>query len=88
VLGLADPAPVPRLHQALRPAVPPPPPRPPLPRFRRAPGGGAAAGLGVVVVLAVLGADRPPRHQQPVGVWRGDRVGVDDAQVHPGHPAG
>jgi hypothetical protein len=53
----------------------------------RAAGGGAAAGLGVGVVLVVLGADRPPGHQQPFTRGPDDRVGVDDAQIDPGHPA-
>ena len=34
----------------------------------------------------MFGADRPPRHQQRLPVGAGDRVGVDDPEIHPGHP--
>ena len=88
VLGLADPSPVPRLGQPLAAPVVPPPPRPSLPGLGRAVGHRPHAGLGVGQVHAVLGADRPPRHQQPLAVWPGHRVGVDDPQVHSGDPGG
>jgi hypothetical protein len=86
VLGLGHPAPVPRLGQTLDPPVLAPSPRAALTRLGGAAGGGAAAGLGVVVVLAVLGADRPPRHQQSLRARPGDRIRVDDPQIDPGHP--
>jgi hypothetical protein len=68
-------------------AVLAPAPRSALTRLGGAAGGGPAASLGVVVVLAVLGADRPPRHQQTLRARPGDRVRVDDPQIHPRHPA-
>jgi hypothetical protein len=88
VLGLGHPAPVPRLDPALAAAVLAPAPRSALTRLGSAAGSRPAAGLGVVVVLAVLSADRPPRHQQTLRIPPGDRIRVDDPQVHPGDPAG
>ena len=35
----------------------------------------------------MLGADRPAGHQQRLAAGPGGGVGVDDAQVHPSHPA-
>jgi len=86
VLGLADPPPVPRLHQALAAPVVPPAPRPFLPGLGRAAGSRASACFAVGQVHAVLGADRPPRHQQSLAVGPGHRVRVDDPQIHPRHP--
>jgi hypothetical protein len=43
------------------------------------------AGLLILQVQPVLGAERPPRHQQP-RLLGDDRVGMDDAKVDPGHP--
>jgi hypothetical protein len=86
VLGLADPAPVPGLGLPRGPAVLAPPPRPPLPRPRRTAGRDPAAVLLVAQVLAVLGADRPARHQQARPARPGDRVRVDNPQVHPSRP--
>jgi hypothetical protein len=88
VLGLGNPAPVPRLGPALGPPVLAPAPRSPLTRLGSPAGSRPAAGLGVVVVLAVLSADRPPRHQQTLRIRPGDRIRVDDPQIHPGHPGG
>ncbi|HEV2239405.1 MAG TPA: hypothetical protein VGR98_00060 [Streptosporangiaceae bacterium] len=85
VLGLADSAPVPRLHQTLPPPVLPPPPRPLLTRFRGTAGDSPVAGLGVLVMLEVLGADRAARHQQPLPARARDRIWVDDAQVDSSH---
>ena len=87
VLGLADPPPVPRLGQPLPAPVVPPPSRPPLPWFGCAAGGRPGAALAVGQVHPVLGADRPPRHQQRLAVWPGHRIRVDDPQIHPRHPA-
>ena len=86
VLGLADPPPVPGLGHALARRY-----------FRhrrdpRCPGFGARRAAARVRLLrsrrcmAALGADRPPRHQQPLPVRSRDRVRVDDAQIHPRHP--
>jgi hypothetical protein len=86
VLGLADPALVPRLDQPLAAPVVPPAAGSALPGFRGAPGHGPAPRLGVFEVQVVLSADRPPGDQQCLPVGPGDGVGVDDAQVHPGHP--
>jgi hypothetical protein len=76
VLGLGHPAAVPCLCPPLAAPVLAPAPRPPLARFRRPAGRGAVAGLGISVVQVVLGADRPPGHQQPLRVRPGDRVRV------------
>jgi hypothetical protein len=38
-------------------------------------------------VHPVLGADRPPRHQQPLAIRPGDRIRVDDPQIHPRYSA-
>jgi hypothetical protein len=86
MLGLADPAPVACLHDALAAPVLVPAPRPALPRFRGAAGGGPLPGLGVFQVQVVVGADGPARQQPRLPVGPGDGVGVNDAQVHPGHP--
>ena len=88
VLGLADAAPVPRLYQPLTPPVMPPPPRPCLPGPRGAAGGRFLTGLAVGQVHPVLGADRPPRHQQSLAAGPGHRIGMDDAQIHPSTWAG
>jgi hypothetical protein len=87
VLGLADPPPVPRLGQSLAAPVMPPPPRPVLPGFRGAAGDRPDAALTVGQVHAVLGADRPSRHQQHLAIGPGHRVRVDDPRVDPRHPA-
>jgi len=87
VLGLADPPPVPRLHHALAAPVVPPPPRPPLPGLGGAVGHRPGAGLGVGQVHPILGADRPPRHQQPRAAGPDHGIRVDDPQIHPRHPA-
>jgi hypothetical protein len=86
VLGLADPAGVPRLDYPLAAPVVPPAAGSALPGFRGAAGDGPAPCFGVLQVQVVLGADRPPGDQQRLPVGPGDGVGVDDAQVHPGHP--
>jgi hypothetical protein len=65
VLGLADPPPVPRLGQPLAAPVVSSPPRAFLPGLGCAVGHRLLAGFAVGQVHAVLGADRPPRHQQP-----------------------
>nr|WP_247658896.1 hypothetical protein [Micromonospora sp. U56] len=88
VLGLADPPPMSALDAPRPPTVLPPPPRPPLAGLRRPSGDGAAAGFAVGEVHAVLGADRPPGHQQPIPVGVRDGEGVDDPQIHPGDPVG
>jgi hypothetical protein len=49
-------------------------------------GGRPAAGLGVERVQAMLGPDRPPRHQQPQPARTGHRIRMDDPQVDPGDP--
>jgi hypothetical protein len=64
VLGLADPAGVPRLHDPLAAPVLPPAPRPALPGFGGAAGDGPAPCPGVLQVQVVLGADRPPPRVQ------------------------
>ena len=87
VLGLAHPPPVPRLHLLLAAPEPPPPPRPPLPRPGRPPRHRPAAGPGLTQVLAALGADRPPGHQQQLPARPRRRIRVDDPQVDPGDPA-
>ncbi len=87
VLGLTDPAPVPALHQSCPTPVLPPPPRPLLTWLRRPTANGTLPALRVGEVHPVLGADRPPRHQQSLPARAGHGVGVDDSQVHPGHPA-
>ena len=35
----------------------------------------------------MLGADRPPRHQQPLPLGSDDRIRMNHSQIHPGHPA-
>jgi hypothetical protein len=86
VLSLADPPPVLGLHHPLAAPELPPPPRPALAGLGRPPGNCPGAGLPVVQVLVVLGADRPARDQQPFACRPGDRVRVDDPNINPGHP--
>jgi hypothetical protein len=76
---------MPRLDPPQAGPITAPTPRPTLPRLRRAPGGPDVAGLLILQVQPVLGAERPPRHQQP-RLLGDDRVGMDDAKVDPGHP--
>jgi len=42
------------------------------------------ASLLVPEVQVALGADGPPRYQQP-GILGHDRIGMDDAKIDPGH---
>jgi len=79
VLCLADPPPVPRFDGPLAAPELPPPPRPLLPRPGRPPRNGTTAGSGLAQVLAALGADRPPGHQEQLPVGPRARVRVDDA---------
>jgi hypothetical protein len=85
VLGLPDPPEVAGLGLPLTAAVLAPPAGSALPGLGGPAGGGPAAALAVAQVLAEFGADRPPRHQQLLPAGSRDRVGVDDAQVHPRH---
>jgi hypothetical protein len=86
MLGLPDPPSMPRLDHPLPAAVLPPSPRGTPPRHRGAARRGPAPVLGITQVLAGLRADRPTGHQQ-LPVRPGGSVWVDDAQIHPGHPA-
>jgi hypothetical protein len=85
VLGLVDAAAMPRLDPPQAGPVAAPPPGAALPRLRCASGGLGLPRLLIRKMQPVLGAERPPRHQQP-RLLGGDRVGMDDPQVHPGHP--
>src|SRR5262252_8320029 len=71
VLGLTNPAAVPRLRHLLAAPVLAPPPRPALPGCGGPIGYRPAAGLGVPQVLVAFGADGPPRHQQGLSAWPG-----------------
>ena len=73
MLGLPHPPPMPGVHHPVAAAVPPPSPRRALPRPGSTPRCRAATALGVTQVLAALGADRPPGHQQPPPVRPGER---------------
>jgi hypothetical protein len=77
---------MPRVRFPLGAAVLAPPPGPPLPPPRGTPRRGALAAFGVAQVLAALGADRPPGHQQQLPVRARGRVRVDDPQVDSGDP--
>ena len=86
VAGLPDPPGVPGLRRPLAAPVLPPPPRPPLTGPGSAGRGGPSPALAVTQVLAVFRADGPAGDQQPLPARPRHGVGVDDAQVHPGHP--
>jgi hypothetical protein len=86
VLGLTDPAVVAVFGAALATAEMPPPARAALARSRDAGGDGPLPGPGVFQVHSGLGATGSAGYQQRIPVGPGDRVGVDDAQVHTGHP--
>jgi len=86
VAGLPDPPAVPGFGRPLAAPVLPPPPRPPLTGPGSAGRGGPGPALAVTQVLAVFRADGPAGDQQPLPARSRDGVGVDDAQVHPGHP--
>ena len=83
VLGLANPAAVPRLHHLLAAPVLAPPPRPALPGCGNPAGYRPAAGLGIPQVLVAFGTDRPPRHQQGPPARPGRRIRVNDPHIHP-----
>jgi hypothetical protein len=73
----------------LSPTHPSPMPAP-APRPALAGPGCPACGLGLPGLLIIemqvaVGAERPPRHQQPRGLSH-DGVGVDDPKVHPSDP--
>jgi hypothetical protein len=87
VLGLMDATTMARLHAANPGAMAPPTPRPTLPALGCPPGCPGAAGLLVFEMQVALGPQRPPRHQQPRPLGH-HRIGMDDAKVHPRHPAG
>jgi hypothetical protein len=86
MLGLVDAAAMPCLGTPHPDPVVAPPPRSALSWRWRSSAGSALADLLIVQVQEVLGTDCAPRHQQPGGLGD-DRVGVDDAQVHPCHAA-
>jgi hypothetical protein len=86
VVGVVDAAAMARLDAAQAGSVVTPASGAALPRLWCSPGGHGAAGLLVLDVEVVLGAEGSPRHQQ-TRLLGDDRVGVDDAKVHPRHPA-
>jgi hypothetical protein len=85
VLGLVDATAMASLDLPQSGPVAAPPPGAALPRRWHASGGLGLPRLLIRKMQPVLGAERPPRHQQP-RLLGGDRVGMDDPQVHPGHP--
>jgi hypothetical protein len=85
MVGLVNAAAVAGLHLAQLCSVAAPTPRTALPQLGRSMTCLGLAGLLVAQVQIALGADRPPRDQQP-GVLARDRVWVDDAKVDPGYP--
>jgi hypothetical protein len=85
VLGLMDATAMAGFDPPQAGPVAAPAPRPALPRLRRAAGGRGLPCLLILEVQVALGAERPPRDQQP-GALGDNGVGVDDAKVDPGHP--
>jgi hypothetical protein len=86
VLGLVDAAAMARLDLPQSGPMAAPAPRPSLAGPGCAAGGSGVPCLLILKMQVALGAERPPRHQQPRGLG-GDREGVDDPQVHPRDPA-
>jgi hypothetical protein len=87
VLGLVDAATMTCFDPALPGAMAPPTPRPTLPRFRGMTGRVGLACLPIFEVKIALGAERPPRHQEP-GLRGDDRVRMDDAKIDTSDPIG
>jgi hypothetical protein len=77
VLGLVDAAAMARLDPAQASPMAAPAPRPSLAGPGCAAGGSGVPCLLILKMQVALGAERPPRHQQPRGLG-GDREGVDD----------
>ncbi|HZA80332.1 MAG TPA: hypothetical protein VFC13_02530 [Actinomycetes bacterium] len=76
-----------RFDLALPGTVASPTPRPSLPRLWSTTGGLSPPRLLILKMEVALGAERPPGHQEP-SVLGGDRVRMDDAEVHPSDPVG
>jgi hypothetical protein len=87
VLGLVDATTMARFDPALPDTMTPPTPRPTLARFRGMTGRVDLACLPIFEVEIALGAERPPRHQEP-GPRGGDRVRMDNAKIDTGDPIG
>ena len=85
MLGLMDAAAMARLGPTHPSPMPAPAPRPALPGPRYPACGLGLPGLLIIEMQVAVGAECPPRHQQPRGLGH-DGVGVDDPKVHSSDP--